>query len=150
MNFLFMSLQVSFLIKRLNTLVTLVSGEKRRMDSLHMQLEVSLQSEGLFTVWAFLFLAIALTVSFTLVASHILLSFETFFTNRAREAHTPSLRKWYSHGYTMDLSVVSLEVSDRDEGLTKFTLFHFRSPRFRLALFSSLVLEILLTIIELL
>ena len=115
-----------------------------------MQLEVSLQSEGLFTVWAFLFLTIALTVSFTLVASHILLSFETFFTNRAREAHTPSLRKWYSHGYTMDLSVVSLEVSDRDEGLTKFTLFHFsRSPRFRLALFSSPVLEILLIIIEL-
>ena len=149
MNFLFMSLQVSFLIKRLNTLVTLVSGEKRRMDSLHM-LEVSLQREGLFTVWAFLFLTIALTVSFTLVASHILLSFETFFTNRAREAHTPSLRKWYSHGYTMDLSVVSLEVSDRDEGLTKFTLFHFRSPRFRLAFFSSPVLEILFTIIELL
>merc|ERR1712062_724613 len=101
------------------------------MDSLHMPLEVSLQSEGLFTVWARLFLTIALTVSFTLVAMHRLLSFKTLFTNRAREAHTPSLRKWVSHGYVMDLSVVSLEVSDRDEGLTPFTLHHFRSLGFR-------------------
>ena len=145
-----MTLQVFFLIKRLDTLVTLEGVEKCRMDSLYMPLEVSFQSEGFFTVWAFLFLTIALTVNFTLVASHCLLSFKTFFTNRAREAHTPSLRKWVSHGYIMDLSVVSLEVSDRDGGLTPFTLYHFRSLRFRLALFSSPVFEILLVVIELL
>ena len=92
-----------------------------------MPLEVSFQSEGFFTVWALLFLTIAITVNFTLVASHCLLSFETFFTNRAREAHTPSFRKWVSHGYIMDLSVVSLKVSDRDGGLTLLTLYHFRS-----------------------
>ena len=113
-----------------------------------MQLEVSLQSEGLFTVWAFLFLTIALTVSFTLVASHRLLSFETFFTNRAKEAHISCLGKWVSTRYMMHLSVVSLEVFDRDVSLAPFTLFHFR--RFRLALLSSPVLEILLVVNELL
>ena len=143
-----MSLQVFFLIKRLNTLVTLEGVEKCRMDSLYMPLEVSFQSEGFFTVWAFLFLTIALTVSFTLVASHCLLPFETFFTNRARETHISCLRKWVSTWYMMHLSVVSLEVFDRDVSLAPFTLFHFR--RFRLAFLFFSVLEILLVINELL
>ena len=107
---LLMSLQTSFLFEELVTLRAVECGEERRMSFFHMQVQVSLKFEGLFTLVTLPHILLDDGMSIVNMSLHIFFPFKLFTTMTARMMFLAWPLEWVVHRDLVDLSHVPFEM----------------------------------------
>ena len=125
--FFLMSLQMCFLFERLFTLIAVECGEKWEvgMDTLDMQFQGSLISEGLLTLSTHPLLFVGERMCLFNMSLQFFHSFKLFAAMGAMVLFSWFL-EWVLGWHLMDLALVSFEMLGRDGNLANATFSHHR------------------------